>query len=87
MGVRPGARRLLAARGAWRSGPSGDPSPVGAAWGHNVLAFAFWRARMPQDAAEHLAVTRTALARGRGNYLGDASEAHAAAQGWLRKNE
>jgi hypothetical protein len=76
---------LLAAQRSWQDLPEGH-APASPAWGHNLLAFAFWRAQLPREAADHLAATRTYLAEWPWEYLTDPSQAHASAQGWLRKS-
>ncbi|MBF0686587.1 MAG: hypothetical protein IR158_02310 [Cellulomonas sp.] len=72
---------LRAAAERWSSQ---EPSPVGRAWGHNVLAMAFWLADLPADAAPHLARTREHLLELPWGYLGDPREVHAQVQAWAR---
>lgn len=72
---------LRAAAARWASG---GPSPVGRAWGHNVLATAFWLAELPADAAPHLEQTRRHLCELPFGHFGDPREVHAQVQAWAR---
>jgi hypothetical protein len=74
---------IVAAGRRWADG--GGVPPVGAAAGHNVLAFAAWLTELPGLAATHLVHTRTNLHPFPWYYGGDPTQAHAAAQAWSRQ--
>jgi hypothetical protein len=75
---------IAAAVARWRAG-DGGPSPVGRAAAHNLLAFAHWLAEQPEEAAEHLAVTREHLAEMPWGMADEPSAAHARVQAWARQ--
>jgi hypothetical protein len=77
----PVRAEIVAAAERWMSG---GPSPVGRAWGHNLLACAFWFAELPEQAAPHLAETRQHLASAPWQYFNEPTKVHARAQAWAR---
>ncbi|MFS0705277.1 hypothetical protein AB6N23_12205 [Cellulomonas sp. 179-A 9B4 NHS] len=72
---------IRAAADRWSAG---GPSPVGRAWGHNLLAGAFWMAELPAEAAPHLAETARHLTSFPWMYAGEPSEVHANVRAWAR---
>lgn len=71
---------IVAAATRWTEG---GPSPVGRAWGHNVLAYAYWFADLPHEALPHLAETHRHLATW--PWHDDPREAHAQVRAWARE--
>ena len=72
---------IAAAEQRWLGG---GPSPVGRAYGHNLLAFAWWLADDAAAAQPHLQETARHLAETPWGYAGEPSEAHAQVQAWAR---
>ncbi|WP_456820098.1 hypothetical protein [Cellulomonas sp. URHB0016] len=75
---------ITAAVDRWRAG-DGGPSPVGRAAAHNLLAFAYWLAEQPDEAVEHLAVTRERLSDMPWGMVDEATAVHARVQAWARQ--
>lgn len=71
---------IVAAANRWLGG---GPSPVGRAWGHNLLAYALWVADLPREAAPHLAETHRHLSTW--PWHDDAREVHAQVRAWARE--
>lgn len=72
---------IAAAEERWSGRPG--PAEAGRAWGHNVLAYAWWLARDPDAARPHLARTREHLATYPWAFSGDPTAVHARAQAWV----